>query len=109
MKGDEFKIILEDINEKFDTMIEGHKLLNEKLDRQIEENRTEHKEIRDDVLFIKKDVLEVKNVNCDIFHYENIGGVCRNLGIKTKDFYKWKKENSDFPKSAFRHRNQPMW
>ena len=43
MKGDEFKIILEDINEKFDVMIEGHKLLNEKLDRQIEENRAEHK------------------------------------------------------------------
>jgi hypothetical protein len=60
MKGDEFKIILEDINEKFDVMIEGHKLLNEKLDRQIEENRTEHKEIKDDFLFLKKDVLELK-------------------------------------------------
>jgi hypothetical protein len=39
MKGDEFRIILEDINEKFDTMIEGQNLLNEKLDRHIDENR----------------------------------------------------------------------
>jgi hypothetical protein len=50
MKGDEFKIILEDINEKFDVIIEGHKLLNEKLDRQIGENRAEHKEIKDEIL-----------------------------------------------------------
>jgi len=28
MKGDEFKIVLEDINEKFGTIIEGQKLLN---------------------------------------------------------------------------------
>ena len=30
MKGDEFKIILEDINEKVNTIIEGQKLLNGK-------------------------------------------------------------------------------
>jgi len=35
MKGNEFKIILEDINEKFDTLIEGQNLINEKLDRHI--------------------------------------------------------------------------
>ena len=30
---DEFKIILEDINEKFDILIEGHKSLNNKFDQ----------------------------------------------------------------------------
>ena len=57
MKGNEFKIVLEDVNEKFDVIIEGHKLLNEKLDRQIEENRAEHKELKDEILFLRKDIL----------------------------------------------------
>ena len=61
MKGDEFKIILEDINEKFDVLIEGHKLLNEKLDRQIEENRAEHKELKDEVLLLRKDLNDHRN------------------------------------------------
>ena len=46
MKGDEFKIILEDINEKFDTIIEGQNLLHEKFDQHIDENREEFKEVR---------------------------------------------------------------
>ena len=60
MKGDEFKIILEDINEKFDTLIEGQNLLNEKLDRHIDENREEFKEVKKDNLFLKKDVSELR-------------------------------------------------
>ena len=60
MKSDEFKIILEDINEKFDLVIEGHKLLHEKLDRQAKENKEEHKEIRDKILYVKKDVSEIR-------------------------------------------------
>jgi hypothetical protein len=60
MKGDEFKIILEDINEKFDTLIEGQNLLNEKLDRHSDENREEFKEVKKDILFLKKDVFEIK-------------------------------------------------
>ena len=61
MKGGEFKIILEDINKKFDIIIEGNKLLNEKLDRHSEENREEFKEVRKDILFVKKDVFGLKN------------------------------------------------
>jgi hypothetical protein len=60
MKGDEFKIILEDINEKFDTLIEGQNLLNEKHDRHVDENREEFKEVKKDILFLKKDVFEIK-------------------------------------------------
>ena len=60
MKGGEFKIILEDINEKFDTLIEGQNLLNEKLDRHSDENKKEFKEVRSDLLILKKDVWEVR-------------------------------------------------
>ena len=60
MKGDEFKIILEDINEKFDTLIEGQNLLNEKLDRRVEENKQEFKEVRDGLLFVRKDISDLR-------------------------------------------------
>ena len=60
MKGDEFKIILEDINEKFDTLIEGQNLLNEKLDRHSDENKKQFKEVRSDLIILKKDVWEVR-------------------------------------------------
>ena len=60
MKSDEFKNILTDINEKFDTLIEGQNLLNEKLDRHRDENKKEFKEVRSDLLILKKDVWEVR-------------------------------------------------
>ena len=60
MKSDEFKNILTDINERFDTLIEGQNLLNEKLDRHSDENKKEFKEVRSDLLILKKDVWEVR-------------------------------------------------
>ena len=69
MKPDEFKIVLEDINEKFETLIEGHKLLNENLHRRDEENRLEHKQLREDVLSVRKDVFDLRKDLTD--HREN--------------------------------------
>ena len=66
MKGDEFKIILEDINEKFDTLIEGQSLIKEKLDRHIEENKEEFKEVKKEILFVKRDVFDLKRDVSDI-------------------------------------------
>ena len=60
MKGDEFKIILEDINEKFDTLIEGHNSLKEQLDRDRVENKKEHEELRTEILGIKKDIYNLR-------------------------------------------------
>jgi hypothetical protein len=60
VKSDEFKNILTDINEKFDTLIEGQNLLNEKLDRHSDENKKEFKEVRSDLLILKKDAWEVR-------------------------------------------------
>ncbi len=58
MKPDKFNIILEDINEKFDTLIEGQNLFNEKLDRHIVENRDEFKGVQREFLELKKDLNE---------------------------------------------------
>ncbi len=66
MKGDEFKIILEDINEKFDTLIEGQNLINEKLDRHIEENKEEFKEVKREILFVKRNVFDIKRDVSDL-------------------------------------------
>ena len=60
MKGDEFKTILRDINEKFHTLIKGQNLINEKLDRHIEENKEEFKEVKKEILLIKGDVFHLK-------------------------------------------------
>jgi uncharacterized coiled-coil DUF342 family protein len=77
MKGDEFKIILEDINEKFDTLIEGQNLFNEKLDRHIDENREEFKEVKKDILFLKKDVFEIKKDVLEI--KKDVSGLRKDL------------------------------
>lgn len=61
MKGDEFKIILEDINEKFDVLIERRKSLKEQLERDREKNRAEHKELRAEILLIRKDLNDNRN------------------------------------------------
>jgi chromosome segregation ATPase len=66
MKGDEVKIILEDVSEKFDTIIEGQNLLNEKLDRHIEDNKEEFKEVKKDILYLKKDVFDIKKDVSDL-------------------------------------------
>ncbi len=61
MKGDEFKIILGDINETFGVLIERHKSLREQLERDREENRAEHKELRDEILLLRKDLHDHRN------------------------------------------------
>jgi hypothetical protein len=68
MRGDEFKIILEDINEKFDTLIEGHNSLKEQLDRDRVENKNEHEELRAEILDIKKDIY---NLGQDVNEHRN--------------------------------------
>jgi hypothetical protein len=66
VKKDEFTIVLEDINEKLATLVEGHKLLNEKMDRRDEENKAEHQQIRTDVMLSNRDLLDVKKDLSDV-------------------------------------------
>jgi hypothetical protein len=60
LKGNEFKIILTDINEKLNTLIEGQRLFNKTLDRHIDEDKKEFKEVRKGPLILKKDILELR-------------------------------------------------
>jgi chromosome segregation ATPase len=83
MKGDEVKIILEDVNEKFDTIIKGQNLLNEKLDRHVEDNKEEFKEVKKDILYLKKDVFDIKK---DIFGLKKgVSDLKRNVSDLKED------------------------
>jgi hypothetical protein len=58
---DELKIVLEDVKEKFDTVIKGINLISEKLDRQVEENKKEHEGIKSELLHLRRDLNEHRN------------------------------------------------
>ena len=59
--SDELNIVLEDVKEKFDTVIEGIHMLNEKVDRHMEENRKEHERFEMGLLELKRDMNEHRN------------------------------------------------
>ena len=58
MASDELKIVLEDVKEKFDTVIEGYNLLSEKIDRLAKQNEVEHRELRTEITVLKRDLNE---------------------------------------------------
>jgi len=60
MASDELKIVLEDVKEKFDTVIDAFNMVRETLDRHIEENREEHQEFRKAILGVEADVSVLK-------------------------------------------------
>lgn len=59
--SDELKIIVEDVKEKFDSVMEGIQMINEKLDRHIEENRREHEKFGMGLLEFRRDLNEHRN------------------------------------------------
>jgi archaellum component FlaC len=60
MASDELKIVLEDVKEKFDTVIEAFNMVKETLDRHIEENRKEHQEFKMAILNVEANVSEIR-------------------------------------------------
>ena len=58
--SDELKIILEDVNEKFDTVIESFNKLREDLDHYRDENRREHEGLKKDMLDLKVEVASIR-------------------------------------------------
>ena len=58
MAFDELRIILEDVKEKFDTVIEGYNLLSEKIDRLAKQNEGEHEQLRTVILSLDRDINE---------------------------------------------------
>jgi hypothetical protein len=55
------KIILGDINKKFDVLIEGHNSLREQLERDREKNKKEHEELKNEMIWLRKDLNEHRN------------------------------------------------
>jgi hypothetical protein len=64
MASDELKIVLEDVKEKFDTVIESFNMVKETFDRHIEENRKEHQEFKMAILNVEANVSVLKT---DVF------------------------------------------
>ena len=58
MSSDELRIILEDVKEKFDTVIEGYNLLSEKIDRLAKQNESEHEQLQTEILDLRRDMNE---------------------------------------------------
>ena len=58
MASDELKIVLEDVKEKFDTVIEGDNLLSEKIDRLAGRNEAEHQRLQTEMTGLKADMNE---------------------------------------------------
>jgi seryl-tRNA synthetase len=58
MASDELKIVLEDVKEKFDTVIEGYNLLSEKIGRLSKQNEAEHRQLQTEITGLKRDLNE---------------------------------------------------
>jgi Mg2+ and Co2+ transporter CorA len=58
MASDELKIVLEDVKEKFDTVIEGYNLLSGKIDRLAKQNEAEHQQLQTEIMGLKGDLNE---------------------------------------------------
>jgi hypothetical protein len=58
MASDELRIVLEDVKEKFDTVIEGNNLLGEKIDRLAKQNEAEHQQLQSEILGLRRDLNE---------------------------------------------------
>ncbi len=61
MAADDLKIVLEDVNEKFDTVIEAFNMVKETLDRHKEENQKEHEDLKHEIILLRKDLNEHRN------------------------------------------------
>ncbi len=58
MASDELKIVLEDVKEKFDTVIDAVNMVRETLERHKEENQKEHEELKNEITLLRKDLTD---------------------------------------------------
>ena len=61
MPSGESKSVMEDIKEKFDTVIEAVNMVKETLDRHKEDNQKEHKELKNEIMLLRKDLNDHRN------------------------------------------------
>jgi len=58
MASDELKIVLEVVEEKFDTVIEAYNLLSEKIDRLTRQNEVEHRQLQTEITGLNRGLNE---------------------------------------------------
>jgi hypothetical protein len=56
MASDELKIVLEDVKEKFNTVIEGYNLLSGKIDGLAGRKEAEHQQLETEIMGLKRDL-----------------------------------------------------
>ena len=100
---DEFKIILEDINQKFDILIEGHKGLNNKFDqldhkndREIEDRQAADMALLKEIVILKTDVGGLK---------EDVSGLKADVSELKKDMTEVKQDLRELRTDLNEHRN----
>ena len=86
MASDELKIVLEDVTEKFDTVIEAFNMVKETLEHHREENQKEHGELKNEIILLRKDVNDHRD-NTEL----HAGGKRKrlnrnNLPVKSRSF-----------------------
>ena len=100
---DEFKIILEDINQKFDILIEGHNGLNNKfdqldnkIDREIEDRQAADMALLKEIVILKTDVGELK---------DDVDGLKKDVSGLKKDMSEVKQDVRELRTDLKEHRN----
>ncbi len=56
MASDELRIVLEDVKEKFDTVIKAVNMVRQTIERHKEENQKEHEELKNEIILLRKDM-----------------------------------------------------
>jgi septal ring factor EnvC (AmiA/AmiB activator) len=101
VKKEEFTVVLEDINEKLGVLVEGHKLLNEKMDRRHDEYKAEFQQIRTDVMLSNRELLDVKKDVSDV--KKDIVDIKKDLVNVKKDLFDVKKDLTDHRENTELH------
>ena len=107
---DEFKIILEDINQKFDILIEGHNGLNnkfdrldKKIDREIEDRQAADTVLLKEIVFLKKDVNVLKKDMTEV--KQDVSVVKQDVSVLKQDVSELKQDVRELRTDLNEHRN----
>ena len=75
-----FEILLEDVNRKFDTLVEGHQALDQKIDTKFDELNRKFEELKHDNELAHKDILSgIKLSYADVDKTLPLKGVGRSI------------------------------
>jgi chromosome segregation ATPase len=108
--SDELKIVLEDVKEKFDTVIEAVHMVREDLGRFRDENRQGHEELRKDTLGLQADMVtakaDIKDLKSDmVIVKKDVKDLKSDMVTVKKDIQDLKTETSSIRQDLHDHRS----